>query len=219
MKKTLLFVLALIAAGCAEPIPRNLDDLSMQGPQYLDPETLELYSGPAYRMSEYDSTQIVLRVNLRDGRFHGDFEDFEDFEVEGDSLGMYETGTYRDGQREGRHEYFYPSGVLRGRGTYDNDERDGPYEGYYENGELRIKLTFVAGERDGPYEIYYENGQLELKVALVAGEPDGPAELYDENGQSLSEGIWNMGEECGEWIIDGETVTHDPCPPGLEDGN
>ena len=72
---------------------------------------------------------------------------------------------------------------------------------------------------DGPYETYYENGQLELKVALVAGEPDGPAELYDENGQSLSEGIWNMGEKCGEWIEEGETVTYDPCPPGLEDGN
>ena len=119
MKKALLFVLALIAAGCADPIPRNLDDLSMQGPQYLDPETLEPYRGPAYRMSEYDSTQIVLRVNLRDGRFHGDFEDFEpDVFADRDSLGIYETGTYRDGQREGRYEYLYPSGVLRGGGTY-----------------------------------------------------------------------------------------------------
>ena len=23
----------------------------------------------------------------------------------------------------------------------------------------------------------------------------------------------------GEWIEDGETVTYDPCPPGLADGN
>ncbi len=30
---------------------------------------------------------------------------------------------------------------------------------------------------------------------------------------------WNMGKPCGEWIEDGETVTYDPCPPGLEDGN
>ena len=98
MKKTLLFVLALVAVGCADPIPRNLDDLSIQGPQYLDPETLEPYSGPAYRMSEDDPTQIVLRVNLRDGRFHGDFEDFDpEGAAEEDSL--YQTGTYRDGQR------------------------------------------------------------------------------------------------------------------------
>jgi hypothetical protein len=29
----------------------------------------------------------------------------------------------------------------------------------------------------------------------------------------------NRGQRCGEWIEDGETVTYDPCPPGLEDGN
>jgi len=38
MKKTLLFVLALVAAGCAEPIPRNLDNLVRQGDTYLDRE-------------------------------------------------------------------------------------------------------------------------------------------------------------------------------------
>ena len=26
-------------------------------------------------------------------------------------------------------------------------------------------------------------------------------------------------ERCGEWIEDGETVTYDPCPPDLADGN
>jgi len=151
MKKALLFALALIAVGCADPIPRNLDDLSRQGPQYVDPETLEPYRGPAYRVSEDDSTKIVLRVNLRDGRFHGDFEDFE---PEGFFGGIYETGTYRDGQREGSSEMFYPSGVLSGRGTYDNDERDGPAERYYENGQLQQKSTYTAGELDGPYERY-----------------------------------------------------------------
>ena len=25
-----------------------------------------------------------------------------------------------------------------------------------------------------------------------------------------------MGEECGEWMEEGETVTYDPCPPDLE---
>ena len=241
MKKTLLFVLALIASGCAEPIPRNLDDLPRQGPQYVDRETLEPYSGPAYRMSEDDSTQIVLRVNLRDGRFHGDFEDFE---LEGDSLGLYETGTYRDGQLEGRFEYFYPSGVLRARGTYDNDELDGPSESYYENGQLQEKSTYVADERDGPYEGYHENGQLREKSNFTAGELDGPSESYYENGQLNlrftnraderhgpyeryesdgqlgAKGTYDMGLFCGEWIYgDSEIVTYDPCPPGLADGN
>jgi antitoxin component YwqK of YwqJK toxin-antitoxin module len=232
VNKTLLFVLALATAGCAGPIPRDLDDLSRQGPQYLEPETLEPYSGPAYRMSEYDSTRIVLRINLRDGRFHGDFEDFE---PEGDTLGLYQTGTYRDGQLEGRYEYFYPSGVLRGRGTYENGLEEGPYESYHANGELRSKInytdgaldgpyefyhengqlwqkvTYVADERDGPFERYYENGQLWQKSTYVADEYDGPAELYHENGQLWQRGALNMGEACGEWIIEGEAETYPPC--------
>ena len=156
----------------------------MQGPQYLDPETLEPYSGPAYRMSEDDPTEIVLRVNLRDGRFHGDFEDFA---LEGDSQGLYQTGTYRDGQLEGRFEVFYPSGVFGARGTYENGEQDGPSELYSETGQLEFRATFAAGELDGPYEAYHENGQL------------------------WERGTWNMGEECGEWVIEGEARTFPPC--------
>ena len=197
MKKTLLLVLALIASGCAEPIPRNLDELSRQGPQYLDPETLEPYSGPAYRMSEDDRTQIVLRVNLRDGRFHGDFEDFDPERFRDLDLGIYQTGSYRDGQREGNYEYFYPSGALRGGGTYRNGEQNGPFESWRENGQISEMNTYKEGGLDGPSESYHENGQLKRK------------------------GTYNMGEACGEWIenYEPEPVTYAPCPPGLEDGN
>ena len=52
------------------------------------------------------------------------------------------------------------------------------------------------------------------------GQYDGPFEAYYENGQLRHKGVhWNMGALCGEWIRDGETVTYDPCPPDLEDGN
>ena len=40
----------------------------------------------------------------------------------------------------------------------------------------------------------------------------GPAETYDEDGQLKEKGRFNIGEKCGEWIEDGETVTYDPCP-------
>ena len=55
---------------------------------------------------------------------------------------------------------------------------------------------------------------LLLTLALIAsgcGPPDGPFEFYDENGQLQTMGTYNMGEECGEWIEDGETVTYPPC--------
>jgi antitoxin component YwqK of YwqJK toxin-antitoxin module len=216
MKKTLLFALTLIAVGCTEPIPINLDDLSRQGIQYLDPETREPYSGPAYRMSEDDSTQVVLRVHLRDGKFHGNFEDFDPAGIE-EGLGIYQTGTYRDGLREGRSEYFYPSGVLRGRGTYDRSEVSGIYESYYENGEPRSKSTYRAGKLDGPFDFYYENGQLQSRGSNTAGERHGSTEFYYEDGRLKSKGTFNMGEECGTWIEnDGTRIStphYKPCPP------
>ena len=96
---------------------------------------------------------------------------------------------------------------------------DGPYEAYYENGQLWEKGILVAGEPDGPYERYYENGQLWIMATYAASERDGPYEPYYRNGQFEAGGTYNMGEACGEWISDGETETHPPCPPDLEDGN
>ena len=45
------------------------------------------------------------------------------------------------------------------------------------------------------------------------------SEATPVHGQFLEKGTFNMGERCGEWIEDGETVTYPPCPPGLADGN
>jgi len=41
--------------------------------------------------------------------------------------------------------------------------------------------------------------------------PDGPFESYHDNGQLFMKGTVKDGEECGEWIELGETVTYDPC--------
>ena len=109
--------------------------------------------------------------------------------------------------------------VLFSTGVTYVETPDGPYEAYYENGQLWEKGILVAGEPDGPYERYYENGQLWIMATYAASERDGPYERYYWNGQLEAGGTYNMGEACGEWISDGETETHPPCPPDLEDGN
>jgi len=50
MKRTLLFALALIAAGCADSIPRNVDTLVEQGDVLLDRETMRPYTGPIFEL-------------------------------------------------------------------------------------------------------------------------------------------------------------------------
>jgi hypothetical protein len=139
------------------------------------------------------------------------------FQMFGDGSRM--TGTYKDGERDGPYEEYYENGQLTEKGTYKDGERDGPFEWYHENGQLMSRGTFSNGETDGPYENYHGNGQLSSKGTRKDGKLDGPFESYHENGQLVWKGTYNMGEECGEWIEEGETVTYPPCPPGLEDGN
>ena len=49
------------------------------------------------------------------------------------------------------------------------------------------------------------------KAAYKDGEEHGPAEIYNENGQLRFRGIYNMVEQCGEWIENDESRTHPPC--------
>ena len=111
--------------------------------------------------------------------------------------------------------YYYPSGKLEWWASFIEMERQGPYELYYENGQLQQKGTYEDGELDGPFESYDENGQLVLKGTYSADRDRGHyylGHLYD-----IVPGY--LGQKCGEWFENGETVTYDPCPPDLEDGN
>ena len=80
----------------------------------------------------------------------------------------------------------------------------------------------AGGKKDGVYKTYDENdaGWGERKQTYKDGVGHGPYELYHESGGQLYlKGTYNMDEKCGEWFEDGKTVTYDPCPPGLADGN
>jgi antitoxin component YwqK of YwqJK toxin-antitoxin module len=46
---------------------------------------------------------------------------------------------------------------------------------------------------------------------------NGPYETFHENGRLKAKSNYNMGEQCGEWVENGETVTYDPWPPDLEE--
>ena len=184
MKVRNLIPVLLVLVGClqAEPLPRNVDTLVEQGDMYLDRETMLPYSGPIFRLMEDDSSTVQMSTTLKDGLRHGPGEGY------------------------------YENGQLGQKGSYSNGERDGPWEFYYENGQLEQKGSYSNGEWDGPWEFYYENGQLERKGSYSNGELDGPLEAYDENGQLMGSGTFSNGEPCGEWILEGEPVTYDPCP-------
>ena len=137
---------------------------------------------------------------------------------------------------DGPYEEFHENGQLAFRTTYKDGERHGPFESYFENGQLMNKSFYKDGNYFGLNEGYYDNGQLRFRTNYDSGEwmrVDGREEWYFPDGRLMSTGIYNMGERCGEWILDkdqsvspsdvitdfGEeflTLTYDPCPPRLE---
>ena len=151
--------------------------------------------------------------------------------------------TYKDGERHGPFESYFENGQLSDKGTYNSElgdwrfgELDGLYESYFENGQLMNKSFYKDGNYFGLNEGYYDNGQLRFRTNYDSVEwmrVDGREEWYFPDGRLMSTGIYNMGERCGEWILDkdqsvspsdvitdfGEeflTLTYDPCPPDLE---
>tara|TARA_Y100000588_G_scaffold128636_1_gene140945 strand:- start:270 stop:902 length:633 start_codon:yes stop_codon:yes gene_type:complete len=141
------------------------------------------------------------------------------YEVYNENGQLEEKGTYKDGERDGPHEVYYENGHLSYKRTYKDGVRDGPYESYDIPGQLNARGTYRDGVKDGPYEIYFRNGQLWEKSTYKDGVQDGPYEMYLEDGELEQKGTYKDNKRCGEWFKFGETVTYDPCPPDLEDGN
>ena len=234
MKKKLLFALAVIAVGCTEPIPRNVDELVQQGDTYLDRETMRGYTGPIFEFFPDDTTRIRSTGTLKDGEWNGQISEyFENGQlmekgtlVDGVAQGPYasyhengqleEKTTFEDGMKNGPFELYFENGQLSWKGTYKNGERDGPYEGYWDNGQLAARSSYKNGIEEGVYYFYHDNGQLLGRGYLLGGKAVGLSERYWENGQLREKGTDNMGEKCGEWLQNGESVTYDPCPPEIE---
>jgi antitoxin component YwqK of YwqJK toxin-antitoxin module len=191
MKRTLLFVLALIAAGSGHAdaqARQNLSDLVQRGDTYLTPGTLEPYNGPVVLMQS--PNKVGMWASLRNGKFHG------------------------------LYELYHPNGQLSFQIMYKDGLKDGLSDTYFENGEPQSKLNYRDGEDHGEHVWYYQNGRLMYRMNFQNGVKHGLEEWYRESGELSRGGINNMGEECGEWIslLRGRQ-TYPPCPPGLEDGN
>ena len=178
MKKTLLVALALIAVGCAEPDPRDLNELLQQGDVYLDPQNLKPYTGPIFKVATADSSKLIGRFTLREGQFDGSFEEYS-----ADDGHLLYTGTFKDGVA--RYERYDEDGQLVVSGTKKNGEWDGTQETYNENGQLILKRTFRYGLLQGPYERYSENGRLREKRTYKDGEEEGIWVHYDSDGSEV----------------------------------
>lgn len=209
---TLLAVTVLLVAtsACERAAERPVDDLVRQGNVFLDPETMEPYSGLAFATFDGQPDVIAKRLTLRDGTYDGPYEAF----FENRRLSSKEI--YREGVRHGRYEWYFENGQLFEEGTYVQGTLEGPYRAYWENGDLYEEGTYRNGRFDGPRRWYMEGRLVEL-VTYQDGVIEGLYERYLEDGTLDLKGMLRNGTPCGMWIEGTETIPYPACSTRIVD--
>jgi antitoxin component YwqK of YwqJK toxin-antitoxin module len=98
-------------------------------------------------------------------------------------------------------------------GTLRNGLKNGVFEWFFENNQLGFRDTYRDGQRDGLFEYYYKNGFLLEKGMMRNGRRHGVSEEYAFRLYRLTHrGNYDLGYKCGNWIEHGKSQSYDPCP-------
>jgi antitoxin component YwqK of YwqJK toxin-antitoxin module len=163
--------------------------------------------------------QIFSETNLDElGRENGTSKTF--FPETGALLSV---GNFKNGEREGIWEWYFPDGKIYYRSGYSPDKKrqvwiatnvlgneHGTHERYYDNGKIEERGTYEFGLKVGRWEKYFKNGKQEhfgtyssdKKIGIwVYLYPNGnkvAEEKYDENGKLINRTTFypNGKEEC-----------------------
>ena len=184
MKRTLLLAFALIAVGCAEPEPRDLDELVQQGeteqevlpPEpnprnmaelvqqgdtYLDRETMRPYSGPVFVLFASEPMSVEISANLKDGQLDGSWEKYvlarTAANLSIDKLNQ--KGSYKNGDKCGDWILGIAATFKSCRGGTEpsqiDEEKDVVVrEVHWSDGSLRSISAFKGDMKHGPSEHY-----------------------------------------------------------------
>ena len=205
-----LSALAVSAAACERTSERPVDELVRQGNVFLDPETMEPYSGLAIATFDGQPGVVAKRLTLREGTYDGPYEAF----FENRRLSSKEI--YRDGVRHGRYEWYFENGQLFEEGTYVEGTLEGPYRAYWENGDLYEEGTYRSGRFDGPRR-WYMDGRLVELVTYRNGVIDGLYERYLDDGTLDLKGMLSQGTPCGMWIEADQVIPYPACSTSIVD--
>lgn len=146
-------------------------------------ETAELesdYADTEVRKEYYESGQLKLEANFKDGKQNGISKAYyESGQLEGE-------GNFKDGKAEGISKAYYESGQLKQEVNYEDDKREGLAKEYYESGELQFEGNFKDDKPVGIGKTYDENGNIQYIETYKKGQKTN-IKTYDENGKLKSE--------------------------------
>lgn len=115
---------------------------------------------------------------------------------------IFETGSVRDGKREGLWETFYEtSDQVMLQSQFKGGKLNGTSTYYFESGNVSAEGNLVEGLRQGEWIWYFESGGVECSVSYENDKKQGVQTFYSENGEPAKEEIYEDGELSSEKLL------------------
>ena len=164
-----------------------------------------------YRIISYNAEglpQGTVHDYYKNGKkcWEGEILSFEPYQVFNGICTWYyengrkqESGTYRNGLKEGEFLQWFENGKPRTRGNYINNLREGLYTWYYSSGAKNEEAFFIHGKKEGANLEWYEHGELKKKAVCHNGVLDGYCIYFYENGDVLQKATYHNNKKEGEY--------------------
>ena len=137
MKKLVLMVTLLLAAGCEQPVYEG--ELLLRKGVFYKPNETTGFTG-VHRTS-YGSGQLRAEATFKNGTGEGPFKMW------------YENGqlqleaTFKNGKEEGLARWWHENGQLKEEITYKNHKEEGLARAWDENGQDTAEYCYSKGEQ------------------------------------------------------------------------
>lgn len=147
---------------------------------YLDTMGIEIQ-----RFGEYNglvsikspaNTFNIFVADYKNGNLDGKAEWFDEEDQ------LLTRGYYLNSAREGQWKWFFPDGKVRKITEYKNGQVNGKMLEYYENGQLYSEAPYLNDELNGNLKYYYENGKLDFQANYVDDLRHGKVISYSPSG-------------------------------------
>ena len=141
----------------------------------------------------------------RTGGDYLDIYSYKNGELDGLNVIYYknnikEVGHWKNGEQHGLFQMYTEDGILIDSGTFKDGERDGLTEQFYnDTGKLRVSANYKNGVLEGEFKAYYPNGNLQGEVIYKNGEKNGDFKEYHENKNIRLSGSYKNSLQDGEW--------------------
>lgn len=142
-------------------------------------------------------------------------------------------GPYRNGKKDGLHEYYdengaadsakvFESDILLAEGAYDDlGRKQKTWKYYYATGELKERGDYKDDKKVGKWEYFFIGGQLEQMGSFIKDKPNGTWYWYYPDKELRKEQSFANGLEDGmsiEYSDSGTVLAQGEFIDGMEEG-